>query len=116
MITISHHSERYIALRNCYEHRDAIKALADYPDVLWHKEGGAWLVDNRMFDQLAEVLGPWLAPASVSFWMEFTPYEPPAKPVRRSKQQIMAEKRQQQAAAGRFGRVIVEAMHREVGR
>ena len=108
MITISHHDARYIALCNCYEHRDAIKMLSDYPDVRWDKAAGAWLVDNRMFDQLAEVLGPWLAPASVSFWMEFTPYEPPPKPVRRTKAQIMAEKRQDKAAAGRFGRAIVE--------
>ena len=33
MITLQHHSPRYIALRNCYAQRDAIKALADYPDV-----------------------------------------------------------------------------------
>jgi len=108
MITISHHSERYIALRNCYEHRDAIKALADYPDVRWDKAAGAWLVDNRMFDQLAEVLGPWLAPASVSFWMEFTPYEPPPVQRRRTTRQIMADKRQEQAAAAKWGAAIVE--------
>ena len=111
MITISHFDARYIALRNCYEHRDAIKLLADYPDVQWHKATGAWLVDNRLFDQLAEVLGPWLAPATVSFWMEFTPYEPPVR--RRTKREILVEKKREQAAAGRFGRAIVELAHKE---
>jgi hypothetical protein len=109
MITLSHHSPRYIALRNCYQHRYAIKALADYPDVIWDKESGAWLVDNRLWVELALALGPWFAAAPVEFWLEFTVYVPPAR--RRTKQQIMAEKRQQQAAAGRFGRVIVEYMN-----
>ncbi len=109
MITLSHHSPRYIALRNCYAQRDAIKALADYPDVLWHKESGAWLVDNRLWDELAQMLGPWFAPASVDFWCDFHTYVPPAK--RRTKREIMAQKAQDKAAAGRFGRVIVEYMN-----
>ena len=46
MITLSHHDARYIALAGAYQHKDAIKALADYPDVQWHKESGAWLVEN----------------------------------------------------------------------
>jgi len=114
MITITHHSARYLALRNCYEHRDAIKALSDYPDVRFDAESKAWLVDNRMFDDLVLALGAYIAPLPVEFWLTFTPYEAPA-PVkrRRTKQEIVKAKRVQQAAAGRFGRIVVDAMHGE---
>jgi hypothetical protein len=47
--------------------------------------------------------------------MAFTVYEPPAKQQRRTKQQVMAQKKKDQAAAGRFGRAVVELMHKEVG-
>jgi hypothetical protein len=113
MIQLSHHDARYIALHGAYQHKDAIKALADYPDVQWHKESGAWLVDNRLWPEIAEMLGPWLASASVSFWMDFTVYEPPAKQQRRTKQQIMAQKAKDKQAAGRVGRAVVEMMHKE---
>ena len=113
MITLSHHDARYIALAGAYQHKDAIKALADYPDVQWHKESGAWLVDNRLWDELAQMLGPWLAPASVSFWMEFTPYERPPVLRRKTNQEILIEKKREQAAAGRFGRAVVGLMHEE---
>jgi hypothetical protein len=112
MITLSHHDARYLALRNCYAHKDAIKMLADYPDVRWHKASGAWLVDNRLYDALADVLGKWLC-AMPDFWLEFEEYvPPPGQPRRKSRRQYMAQKREEQAAAGRFGRVIVEMGHK----
>jgi hypothetical protein len=108
MIHLTHHDARYLALRNCYAHKDAIKMLADYPDVRWDKASGAWLVDNRLYDALADVLGKWLC-AAPDFWCDFHTYEPPpAQPRRKSRRQYMAQKREEQAAAGRFGRVIVE--------
>jgi hypothetical protein len=114
MITLSHHDARYLALRNCYAHKDAIKMLADYPDVRWDAESKAWLCDNRLWDDLALALGPWIAPHSPDFWCDFQEYEPPpANPRRRTKQQIMAQKKQDAEAAGRFGRAIVEQMHKE---
>lgn len=113
MIYITQHDARYLALRNCYEHRDAIKMLADYPDVRWHAESKAWLVDSRLWDDLALAVGKWLT-GTPDFWCTFSIYAPtPAAPKRRTKQQIMAEKREQQAAASRFGRAIVEQMHKE---
>ena len=109
MITVSHHDARYIALRGAYDHKAAIKSLSDYPDVLWDGEAKAWLVDNRLWDDLAQLLGPWIAPAPVSFWMDFTPYTPePVQRRRRTKQQIMAQKRVEQEAAGKWGKAIVE--------
>jgi hypothetical protein len=113
MIIISHHDARYLALRNCYQHKDAIKMLGEKPDVRWHAESRAWLVDNRLYDALADVLGKWLC-ATPEFWCDFHTYEPPpAKPRRRTKREYMAQKREEQAAAGHFGRVIVEYMHEE---
>jgi len=107
MITVSHHDARYIALRGAYEHKAAIKSLSDYPDVLWDGETKAWLVDNRLWDDLAQLLGPWIAPAPVAFWMDFTPYEEPPVQRRRTKQQVMADKRKAQEAASEVGRAIV---------
>lgn len=114
MIELRHHDPQYIALRNCYQHRAAIKALGDYPDVQWHPATQAWLVDNRLWDDLVAVLGKWFGPAPVSFWMEFTPYTPPAStPRRRSKRQIMTQKRIEQQAASRYGQAYVDQMHRK---
>lgn len=112
MITLSHHSARYIALRNCYEHKDSIKMLADSPDVLWHKEGGAWLVDNRLWDELALALGKWLT-GTPDFWCDFQEYAPQPVQRRRTKQEIMAQKAQDKVAAGKFGRAVVGLMHKE---
>jgi hypothetical protein len=113
MITLALHSETHIALRNSYQHKDAIKALASYPDVQWSADAGAWLIDVALLPKLYETLGDSIAPASPAFWLA-CPLPTPivAHKARRTKQQIMAEKRQQQAAAGRFGRAIVELMHR----
>ena len=107
MIHITQHDARYLALRNCYEHRDAIKMLADYPDVRWHAESKAWLVDSRLWDDLALAVGRWLT-GTPDFWLGFSIYAPPPAQKRRTKQQIMAQKRQDAEAAGKFGRAIVE--------
>lgn len=111
MITISHHDERYLALRNCYAQRDAIKAIADYPDVMWNAEAKIWLLDNRLFSELIEMLGPWLAPAPVEFWCDFNEYAPPPVQRKRTKREIMAAKAKDKAAAGKFGRAVVDMMH-----
>ena len=112
MITLALHSETHIALRNAYEFRTQIKALASYPDVQWSADTGAWLLDVGLLNKLYETLGDSIAPASPSFWLA-CPLPTPivAHKARRSTRQIMIEKRQEQAAAGKFGRAIVELMH-----
>jgi len=112
MITLALHSETHIALRNSYAHKDAIKSLASYPDVQWGPEAKAWLLDVALLLKLYETLGDSIAPASPSFWMQ-CPLPTPivAHKARRTTRQIMAEKRQQQEAAGKFGRAIVDLMH-----
>ena len=109
MILIEHHDARYLAVHAEYRHKDAIKLLADYPDVCWSPEARCWLVDNRLWDELVLALGPWIAPLPVEFWMTFTPYEPPpTTPRRRSTREIMAEKQVEHAAAAKWGQAIVE--------
>ena len=109
MITLTLHSDTHIALRNSYQHKDAIKALASYPDVQWSADAGAWLIDVALLGKLYETLGAYIAPASVDFWCECPLYvQRPVQPRRRTKREIMAQKRQQQEAAGKFGRAIVE--------
>jgi hypothetical protein len=114
VITLALHSDTHIALRNSYQHKDAIKALASYPDVQWGGDVKAWLIDVGLLPKLYETLGDSIAPASPSFWMQ-CPLPTPivAHKARRTTRQIMAEKRQQQAAAGKFGRAIVEMAHRD---
>ena len=114
MITLALHNETHIALRNSYQHKDAIKALASYPDVQWGAEAKAWLLDVGLLDKLYETLGDSIAPASPAFWLA-CPLPTPivAHKARRTTRQIMIEKRQQQAAAGRFGRAVVALMHEE---
>ncbi len=113
MITLALHNDTHIALRNSYAYKDSIKALASYPDVQWGPDVKAWLLDVGLLNKLYETLGDSIAPASPSFWLA-CPLPTPivAHKARRTTRQIMAEKRQQQAAAGRFGRAIVELMHR----
>ena len=116
MITLALHSETHIALRNSYQHKDAIKALASYPDVQWGPDAKAWLLDVALLHKLYDTLGDSIAPASVDFWCECPLYvQRPVQPRRRTKREIMQHKRQDAEAAGRFGRVIVEMMHKEVG-
>ncbi len=109
MITLALHSETHIALRNSYQHKDAIKALASYPDVQWGAEAKAWLIDVALLFKLYETLGAYIAPASPSFWMQ-CPLPTPivVQPRRRTKREIMQQKRQDAEAAGKFGRAIVE--------
>jgi len=109
MITLALHSETHIALRNSYQHKDAIKALASYPDVQWGAEAKAWLIDVGLMEKLYETLGDSIAPASPSFWMQ-CPLPTPivAHKARRTTRQIMIEKRQEQAAASKWGAAIVE--------
>ena len=112
MITLTLHSDTHIALRNSYQHKDAIKSLAGYPDVQWSADVKAWLLDVALLHKLYETLGDSIAPASPAFWLA-CPLPTPivAHKARRTTRQIMIEKRQQQAAAGRFGRAIVDLMH-----
>ncbi len=109
MITLALHSDTHIALRNSYQHKDAIKSLASYPDVQWGPEAKAWLLDVALLPKLYETLGDSIAPASPSFWLA-CPLPTPivAQPRRRTKREIMQQKRQDAEAAGKFGRAIVE--------
>ncbi len=109
MITLALHSDTHIALRNSYQHKDAIKSLASYPDVQWGPEAKAWLLDVALLPKLYETLGDSIAPASPSFWLA-CPLPTPivAHKARRTTRQIMAEKRQQQAAASKWGTAILE--------
>ena len=109
MITLTLFDDTHIALRNAWPHKDAIKALASYPDVQWGPEAKAWLLDVGLLPKLYETLGDSIAPASPSFWLQ-CPLPTPivAQPRRRTKREIMAQKRQDAEAAGRFGRAIVE--------
>jgi hypothetical protein len=109
VITLHLQDKHYIALQSDYAHKDAIKALAPYPDVQFCAEARAWLVHVALLDKLYFYLGDAIAPASPSFWLVCPLYAPqPAAARRRSKQQIMAEKREQQAAATKWGTAIVE--------
>ena len=109
MITLALHSETHIALRNAYEFRTQIKALASYPDVQWSADTGAWLLDVGLLNKLYETLGAYIAPASPSFWMQ-CPLPTPivVHKARRTTRQIMIQKRQQQEAASKWGAAIVE--------
>jgi hypothetical protein len=51
-------------------HKDAIKALASYPDMQWGADAKAWLLDVGLLNKLYETLGDSIAPASPSFWMQ----------------------------------------------
>ena len=109
MITLALHSETHIALRNAYDFRTQIKALASYPDVQWSADAGAWLIDVALLFKLYETLGAYIAPASPSFWMQC----PLAQPLqvakrRRTTRQIMAEKRINKEAASKWGTAILE--------
>ena len=108
MITLALHSETHIALRNSYQHKDAIKALAPRPDVQWSAEARAWLVHVGLLGKLYETLGDSIAPASPDFWLA-CPLPTPivAHKARRSKQQIMIEKRINKEAASVVGSAIV---------
>ena len=112
MITLTLFDDTHIALRNAWPHKDAIKSLAAYPDVQWNGEAKAWLIDVGLLDKLYTYLGDAIAPASVSFWCE-CPLPLPATHRRRTKAQIMAQKRIKQQAAGHLGRLIVELKHQE---
>jgi hypothetical protein len=107
MLTLTLHSDTHIALRNCYAERDAIKSLAAYPDVQWNGEAKAWLIDVGLIDKLYTYLGDAIAPASVAFWCE-CPLPTQATYRRRTKQQIMAQKRIKQQAAAEVGSAIAE--------
>ena len=109
MITLALHSETHIALRNAYEFKAQIKAMAPYPDVQWSADAGAWLLHVALLCKLYETLGAYIAPASPSFWMQ-CPLPTPivVQPRRRTKREIMQQKRQDAEAAGKFGRAIVE--------
>jgi len=109
MITLALHDQTHIALRNAYEWRKEIAALATRPDVYWDSSARAWLVHVALLDKLYFCLGDVIAPASADFWCECPLYTPaPPKPVRRTTRQIMADKRQEQAAAAKWGAAIVE--------
>ena len=115
MITPHLHDDTYIALQSDYRHKDAIKSLADYPDVRWSKKRCMWLIEVALLPNLYFFLGDVIAPASADFWMECPLPRPPKKqaaPRRRTKRQIMQQKRQEQEAAGKWGKAIVAAMHR----
>ena len=107
MITLALFNDTHIALRNAWPHKDTIKSLAAYPDVQWNGEAKAWLLDVGLLDKLYTYLGDAIAPASVAFWCE-CPLPTQATYRRRTKQQIMAEKRIKQQAAAEVGSAIAE--------
>ncbi len=106
MITLHLHDETHISLQSDFRHKDAIKALAGYPDVQWNGEAKAWLIDVGLLDKLYTYLGDSIAPASPAFWCE-CPLPTQATYRRRTKAQIMAEKRINKEAAGVVGSAIV---------
>ena len=108
MITLALYNETHIALRNAYDFRTQIKALAPYPDVQWSADAGAWLMHVALLGKLYETLGAYIAPASPSFWMQ-CPLPTPivAHKARRTTRQIMAEKRINKEAASVVGSAIV---------
>ena len=112
MITLALFDDTHIALRNAWPHKDAIKQLAAYPDVQWNGEAKAWLIDVGLLDKLYTYLGDSIAPASPAFWCE-CPLPTQATHRRRTKQQIMAQKRKAQDAASHLGKLIVELKHEE---
>ena len=109
MITLALYNETHIALRNAYEFRTQIKALASYPDVQWGADVKAWLLDVGLLNKLYETLGDSIAPASPAFWLA-CPLPTPivVHKARRTTRQIMIQKRQQQEAASKWGAAIVE--------
>lgn len=109
MITLALHSETHIALRNAYEFKAQIKAMAPYPDVQWSADAGAWLLHVALLGKLYETLGAYIAPASPSFWMQ-CPLPAPivVQPRRRTKREIMIEKRINKEAASKWGTAILE--------
>lgn len=109
MLELTYHDEQYMATRNSYPYKDALKSVAPWPDILFDGELRVWLVNWRCWHRLVEVMGEVLC-ASPDFWLCF-PEVPPVtvyKPRRRSKRQLMAEKRVQQEAASQVGKAIVE--------
>lgn len=114
MLELIYHNAQYMSTRNSFAYKDALKSIAPWPDVLFDGELRVWLVDWRCFDKLAETLGNELC-ATPDFWLACPlPAEPqPVRVRRRSKAQVMAQKRQDAQAAGRFGAAIVAAMHKE---
>lgn len=85
----------YLELRNCYEWRETIKAMADRPDVRWDNTQRCWFVDARLFDKLVRELGHVLAPIDADVFLRL-PVDEPHKDTtprrRRTLQDVAAEK------------------------
>lgn len=107
MLELTYHNAKYMGTRNAFPYKDALKQIAPWPDVLFDGELRVWLVDWRCFDKLAEVLGSELCGAP-NFWLHFPDVMPTTTHTRRrSKREIMAQKAQDNAAAGKWGNAIV---------
>lgn len=64
-----------ITVRSEYKHRDAIKALAAWPDVKWLPERKVWSIDARLYDKLAGACGADFAPLTMEFLAALPPPE-----------------------------------------
>jgi hypothetical protein len=107
MIELSIRDKKYLSLRSDFAHREAIKSLADYPDVKWDAESRTWLMHVELMDKLIHILGDQLAPLDVDFVMTM-PLRAPAERKRTTRQQVMAEKAENKAAIRRAGKTLVE--------
>ena len=68
MIHLQHFDATHIAVHAPYQHKDAIKQLADWPDVRWDGATKCWLCHARLYDKLAAALGADFAPLAYEFF------------------------------------------------
>jgi hypothetical protein len=116
MITLHLHDGTYIALQSDFLHNEQIKALGDYPDIKWDRERRMWLMHCALIIMLFQRLGDWIAPMTVEFACTFplpSEAQPQVRKRRRTKYEIMAQRKADQKAAGKWGKVIVELGHKE---
>ena len=105
MITLYPYDKHYIALQSDYAHKDAIKALGEYPDRKWDAERRMWLLHIGLWAALVRALGPHLQ-GSPEFWMGF-PEAKQSKP-KRQRRRTYQERAEEREMAAVVGQAIVE--------
>lgn len=100
MITLHLQDKHYIALQSDYAHKDAIKALGEYPDRKWDGERRMWLLHLGLWPALVAALGLYLQ-GSPEFWMGFPETKQP-NPKRRRRRTY-----EERAQAAEVGRAVV---------
>lgn len=108
MISLLLYDEKYIALASDFRHKDAIKALAPYPDVKWSATDKLWLVDAELLPAVLHYLAGDLAPLTLDFIFGY-PIPQPRPPAKRApRRRNRKEERAQLEDAQRAGRMLVE--------